>query len=69
MQYRWKYLSFPLDLRDDIDFLRAEAWDWRNENDEIVERGKGDVTASTRSELLDTLAVSASAKATELIVE
>ena len=69
VQYRWKYLSFPLDLRDDIDFLRAEAWDWRNENDEIVERGKGEVTSSTRSELLDTLAVSGSAKPKELIVE
>ena len=49
--------SFPLDLREDVDFLRAEAWDWRNENDDIVERGQSDAAVSTRTELIDTLTV------------
>ena len=46
-----------MDLRDDVDFLRAVAWDLRNENDDIVDRGETEEVASVRSKLLDTLTV------------
>ena len=49
---------FPLDILDDVDYLRGLAWDQRNEEEnKIVNRGASEVSVTQQSQLLDQVRV------------
>ena len=53
------FLRFLLDLVDDVDHLRGLSWDQRNEDENnILDRGRSEVSLKQQSQLLDTLQVS-----------
>ena len=52
------FFRFPLDLTDDVDYLRGLSWDQRNEEENhILDRGRSQVSQEQQTQLLDTLQV------------